>query len=66
MTSSGGMGQGTDMPDDLVEPEGVDSTKQPPPSPPTGAPHDHSDQAPLPLDLEPPAGPGQELEAGEG
>lgn len=54
------------MPDDLVEPEGVDSTKRPPPSPPTAAPQDHSDQAPLPLDFEPPDGPGQELEVGEG
>jgi hypothetical protein len=54
------------MTSDLIEPEGVDSTEQPPPSHPTGPPKDHSDQAPLPMDVEEPAAPGQELAEGEG
>jgi hypothetical protein len=52
---------------DLVEPEGVDSTTQPPASPePTSEKPDEGDSGPLPLDIERPPGPGQELAEGEG
>lgn len=54
------------MPRDLVEPDGVDSTREPPPSPTTQPPRDHGNQAPLELGLEEVDGPGQELEEGEG
>lgn len=52
---------------DLVEPEGVDSSKEPPSSPPAvGAKAPEGDSGPLPLDTERPPGPGQELAEGEG
>lgn len=67
-----------DMPDDdLVAPEGVDEgsaaatteAKSAPShdvlGPPAGT-QPHPDEAPLPLHVEPPQGPGQQLEEGEG
>ena len=54
------------MTENLIEPEGVDSTREPPLSPPTEPPSDHSNAAPLPLGLEPVPGPGQQLQEGEG
>ncbi|MCU1595153.1 MAG: hypothetical protein JWO12_2545 [Frankiales bacterium] len=54
------------MSKDLVEPEGVDSTREPPQSPPAKPPVDHGNAAPLELGLDRPAGPGQELQEGEG
>ncbi|MGZ6827348.1 MAG: hypothetical protein ACXVGH_11185 [Mycobacteriales bacterium] len=51
---------------DLIEPEGVNSSEEPPASPPAQAPADHGTQAPLPIDVPTPPQPGQQLEEGEG
>lgn len=53
-------------PSDLIEPEGVNSTEEPPAGRPTPERVDHATQEPLPMDVEVPAQPGQELAEGEG